>query len=150
MSDSVYIDLVVRYLHFLAIFVMFSLLTVEHMLLKDQFDSSWLKRIAIVDMALGISALTALLAGIALWFWVGKPAGFYNGNWLFHIKVGLFVLMGILSFVPSRFIAKQCKVMPKEVVVPRYIVHTIRLELSFLCIIPLLAVLMANGIGYIA
>lgn len=148
MSDSFHADLLVRYAHFLGIFVMFALLSVQHMILKDQVDSTWIKRIAIVDIAFGISALVALLAGIGLWFWVGKPAGFYNGNWIFHTKVALFVLVGILSFVPTRFIAKQRKKRSPIVVVPRHIVHIIRLELLFLCLIPLLAVLMANGVGY--
>lgn len=148
MNDFLHADLAVRYIHFLGIFIMFSLLSIEHMVLKDRIDGGWIKRIAIVDIAFGVSALAVLLAGIGLWFWVGKPTGFYNNNWIFHTKVSLFVLIGILSFVPSRFIRKQRNSLSQSAAVPRYIVHIIRLELLFLCIIPLLAVLMANGVGY--
>lgn len=149
MSESLSAELLVRYVHFLAIFVMFSLLSIQHMVMNGQIDNNGIKRIAIVDIAFGVSALSALLAGIGLWFWVGKPAGFYHGNWIFHTKVTLFVLVGILSFIPTRFIAKHRKNSTEIVVVPRFIVHIIRLELLLLCLIPLLAVLMANGVGYI-
>ena len=148
MNDFLHTDLFVRYIHFLGIFVMFSLLTIEHTVLKDRVDSGWIKRIAIVDIAFGISALVVLLAGIGLWFWVGKPAGFYNDNWIFHAKVSLFILIGLLSFFPSWFIRQQRNSLHESTTVPRFIVHIIRLELLFLCIIPLLAVLMANGVGY--
>lgn len=148
MSD-LFADLAVRYLHFLAIFAMFALLSIEHVSLKGRVDSDGLKRMAIVDAAFGISALIALFAGIGMWFLVGKPAGFYNNNWIFHTKVTLFVLVGILSFIPTRFIAKQRKKTALDgILVPRSIVHIIRLELFLLCLIPLLAVLMANGVGY--
>lgn len=148
MGAFLYADLLVRYLHFIAIFVMFALLSIEHMVLKSQVDADWFKRIVIVNIAFGISALIALAAGVALWFWVGKPAGFYNNNWIFHTKLTLFILIGLMSLIPTRFIKQQRKQALVVVTVPRYVVHVIRLELTFLCLIPLLAVLMANGVGY--
>lgn len=148
MSDF-FAELAIRYLHFLAIFAMFALLSIEHVGLKGRVDFDWLKRMAVVDAAFGISALIALLAGLGMWFLVGKPTGFYNNNWVFHTKVALFILVGILSFIPTRFIAKHRKIAALDgVLVPRSIVHIVRLELLLLCLIPLLAVLMANGVGY--
>lgn len=148
MSDILFADLVVRYLHFLAIFVMFSLLSIEHLLLKGELNKAWLNRVAIVDTAYGVAALIVLLCGAGLWFWVGKPSGFYNQNWIFHTKIALFVTVGILSFIPTRFISRQRKTTAITYPVPRSITLIIRLELTLLCLIPLLAVLMANGVGY--
>lgn len=148
MGAFLYADLLVRYLHFIAIFMMFALLTIEHMVLTSQVGADWFKRVVIVNTAFGISALVALAAGVALWFWVGKPAGFYNNNWIFHTKLTLFFLIGLMSFIPTRFIRQQRKQALAVVTVPKYVVHVIRLELTFLCLIPLLAVLMANGVGY--
>jgi putative membrane protein len=142
-------DLLIRYFHFLAIFAMFSLLTVQHMLLKGQVEAKLMKKISILDVAYGVSALVALLAGLALWFWVGKPAGFYSHNWVFHTKLTLFVLVALLSFLPTRFIMKNRRT-SSDVTVPKSIVMVIRMELLLLCIIPLLAVLMANGVGYVS
>lgn len=140
-------DLLVRYFHFLAIFVLFSLLTVEHMLLKSRVEAATMKKLAVLDIAFGISALVVLVAGLGLWLWVGKPAGFYSHNWVFHTKVTLFVVVGILSFFPTRFIVKNRRT-TVDVDVPKWIVMLVRVELLLLCIIPLLAVLMANGVGY--
>lgn len=142
-------DLVVRYLHFMAVFVMFSLLTIEHLLLKGRVETKWFKKIVVIDTFYGISALLALLCGVGLWFWVGKPAGFYSDNWVFHTKITLFVLIGLLSFIPTTFIIRNRRHDPEFIDVPKYIVMVIRLELTLLCTIPLLAVLMANGVGYI-
>ncbi len=141
-------DLFIRYFHFLGIFAMFALLTVQHMLLKGQVAAGGMKKIAGIDAAYGASALVVLLCGLGLWLWVGKPAGFYSHNWVFHTKVTLFVLIGILSIIPTMFILKNRK-KATAVDVPKYIVMLIRVELLLLCIIPLLAVLMANGVGYI-
>lgn len=141
-------DLFVRYFHFLGIFAMFALLTVQHMLLKGQVAAGGMKKIAGIDAAYGASALVVLLCGLGLWLWVGKPAGFYSHNWVFHTKVTLFVLVGILSIFPTLFILKNRK-KTTTVDVPKYIVMLVRFELLLLCIIPLLAVLMANGVGYI-
>lgn len=141
-------DLFVRYFHFLGIFAMFALLTVQHMLLKGQVAAGGMKKIAVIDAAYGAAALVVLLCGLGLWLWVGKPAGFYSHNWVFHTKVTLFVLVGILSIFPTLFILKNRK-KTTTVDVPKYIVMLVRFELLLLCIIPLLAVLMANGVGYI-
>ena len=141
-------DLFIRYFHFLGIFAMFALLTVQHMQLKGRVEAGAMRKIAAIDAAYGACALVVLLCGLGMWFWVGKPAGFYSHNWVFHTKVTLFVLVGILSFVPTRFILKNRK-NEVPVDVPKSIVMLIRMQLLLMCIIPLLAVLMANGVGYI-
>jgi putative membrane protein len=141
-------EILVRYAHFLAIFIMFSLVTTQHMLLKGQVQARAMKKIAILDAAYGASALAVLLAGLSLWFWVGKPVGFYSHNWVFHTKITLFVLVALVSFVPTRFILKNRNT-SVDITVPKSIVMCIRVEMLLLCIIPLLAVLMASGVGYV-
>ncbi len=142
-------DLVVRYMHFIAIFVVFSLLTIEHLLLKDEVEAKWFKKIVVVDLAYSISLIVTLICGLGLWLWVGKPAGFYADNWVFHAKVSLFALVCLCSFIPTAFIFRNRKKVPQAVHVPKLIVWVIRGELLLLVCIPFLAVLMANGVGYI-
>jgi putative membrane protein len=61
----------------------------------------------------------------------------------------LFVLIGILSIYPTVFFLKNRKGDPlEEVAVPKGIFWALRLELLLLVIIPILAGLMAKGIGY--
>jgi putative membrane protein len=140
-------EILVRYFHFIAIFILFSLLTVQHLLLKGAVEPSTFKRIRIIDMAYGITVFIVLCAGLGLLFWVGKPAGFYTHNWIFHTKVTLFALTAFLSIIPTVFILKNRKT-TVAITVPKSILMVVRMELLLLCIIPLLAVLMANGVGY--
>jgi putative membrane protein len=79
----------------------------------------------------------------------GKPSVVYSKNWIFHTKLTLFVFVGLLSIYPTVFFSRNRKGDPEEVVqVPQLVVWVIRSELLLLFIIPLLAGLMAHGIGF--
>lgn len=140
--------IIFRYLHFVAIFGVVSTVVAQHMLIKEQMTREEIKRISVVDGIYGISAVVVLGVGLTLWFLVGKPAGFYTSNWIFHMKLGLFLIVGLVSIVPTRFYLKNRKGTPTELVaIPKQLKMVIRLELLLLFLIPLLATLMANGIG---
>ncbi|EDY86008.1 conserved hypothetical protein [gamma proteobacterium HTCC5015] len=140
-------EIIIRYAHFLSIFVLFALLTAEHLLLKPQVSRADMKRLGIIDIAYGVTALVVLAAGLALWMGVGKPAEFYTKNPVFHAKFGLFILIGLLSIAPTVFFIKQRKTTAESITVPKSLIHIVRLELTLLVAMPLLAVLMAKGIG---
>lgn len=109
-----------------------------------------LARLAKIDAIYGIAALTLLIAGLILWLAsVGKPAVFYSKNWIFHAKISLFITVGLLSVYPTVFFIKSRKGDPETTIkVPGAVFMCLRLELLLLLIIPLLAGLMAKGIGY--
>jgi putative membrane protein len=140
-------EILVRYLHFIGIFIIVSALFAEHMLLKKEMSGSELQKLARIDLFYGLTAIIVLVAGLILWFWVGKPSAFYTRNFLFHIKLTLFLVLGILSIYPSVFFVKNRKSKLDKIVVPNSIKILIRIELMILFIIPLLAVFMARGIG---
>lgn len=137
----------VKYLHLLGVFVLFSSLVVEHVLVKPEMSNADLKKILAIDLIYGLSVLVVLTAGLSLWFLVGKPSGFYSSNPVFHIKVGLFLLIGLLSIYPTAFFLKNRKSSASFIALPKAVVMFIRVELLFLVLIPLLAVLMAQGYG---
>jgi putative membrane protein len=124
-----------------------SLLVVEHVLVKDKLDSQDLKRLVFIDAAYGISALVVLSAGLALWFWVGKPAAFYSENLVFQAKLTAFVLMGLISIHPTMFYLRHRNSADTHIQVPKTVIHCIRAETLLLVLIPLLAVFMARGYG---
>jgi putative membrane protein len=97
----------------------------------------------------GLGAVLVLIAGLTLWFWVGKPAEFYTKNWIFHTKLTLFIVLGLLSIYPTVFFLRNRKGhdMDTEIRVPIGIFVCLRLELVLLFIIPLLATFMSLGIG---
>lgn len=143
-------EILLRYIHFISIFAIVGTLTAEHLLLKKQMTRAELRRIATIDAIYGIAALCLLAAGLTLWLGsFGKPAIYYTKNWVFHIKLGLFALVGILSIYPTVFFIKNRKGNPTEVVtMPPTIIMLLRIELLLVAIIPLLAGLMARGVGY--
>lgn len=142
------LEIFLRYLHFISIFVVVSTVVAEHLLLGPSLSRQDIRRLSKIDGLYGIASILVVGAGLAMWFGVGKPAAFYSQNWIFLCKVGLFVLVGILSVHPSVFFARQRKGDPTDrVEIPSSIKWSIRAELFLLFLIPLLAILMARGFG---
>ncbi|WP_371231069.1 DUF2214 family protein [Pseudomonas sp. QE6] len=146
---------IAAYLHYLSIFILFALLVLEHRLFRLPLDLERARSLIVIDIAYGACAGVVLLTGAARVLWFAKGADFYLHNSLFHAKVGLFVLVALLSILPTmtflnwrndlkagripQVSARQCKL----------VTMTIRLELLALLILPLLATLMARGYGMI-
>lgn len=147
---------IVAYLHYLSIFALFALLSIEHVLFKAPLDLSRARSLMITDIAYGICAGLVLLTGAARVLWFGKGIAYYMGNSLFHAKVGLFILAALLSILPTYvFFNWRNAVRVGQVPVPsprqvKLVTWSIRLELLLLLVIPLLATLMARGYGVIA
>jgi putative membrane protein len=143
-------ELILRYLHFISIFTIVGTLVSEHVLLKKSLSRAELKRLSRIDAIYGLAALTLLSVGLTLWLGgFGKPAVYYSKNWIFHTKISLFALIGILSIYPTMFFIKNSKGNPQEtVVIPSVLFWMLRLELLILLIIPFLAGLMSRGIGF--
>ncbi len=143
-------EIFLRYIHFISIFTIVGSLVAEYLLLKKTMRRSEISRLAKIDAVYGLAALTLLAAGLILWLGsYGKPAIYYNLNWVFHLKLGLFALLGIASIYPTLFFIKQRKGKPEEEIeIPAKIFWILRFELLLLLIIPLVAGLMARGIGY--
>lgn len=146
----------VAYLHYLSIFALFALLSIEHVLFKAPLDLSRARSLMITDIAYGICAGVVLATGVARVLWFAKGTGYYLGNSLFHAKVGLFILVGLLSILPTYvFFNWRNAVQAGQVPEPsprqlRLVTWSIRLELLLLLVIPLLAALMARGYGVIS
>ena len=142
-------EILLRYLHFVSIFAIVGTLVSEHLLLKPKLTRAEIGRISRIDAVYGIAALTLLTVGFTLWLGgVGKPTAFYSNNWIFHTKITLFALIGILSIYPTVFFLRNRKGNADELVtVPTAVFWMLRFELTLLAIIPFLAGLMARGIG---
>jgi putative membrane protein len=144
------LEIFLRYLHFISIFAIVGALSSEHLLLKKQLTRAEIKRLSRVDAVYGIAALLLLTVGLTLWFsGVGKPSVYYTKNWIFHTKITLFAAIGLLSIYPTIFFVKNAKGDAGELVeVPQSVFWMLRFELLLLFIIPLLAGLMAHGVGF--
>jgi putative membrane protein len=142
-------EIILRYLHFISIFAIVGALVGEHLFLKKKMTPEELGRLSRIDAVYGIAALALLGVGLTLWLGgFGKPTDFYSKNWIFHLKLTLFTIVGLLSIYPTVFFLKNRNSKHASVEIPSAIFWMIRLELLLLFIIPLLAGLMAKAIGY--
>ena len=84
-----------------------------------------IKRIPKIDGIYGLGAILVLVAGLLLWFAVGKPAQFYSRNWIFHTKLTMFVVLGLLSIYPTIFFLKNRKGddLDTEITVPKAVIE---------------------------
>ena len=147
------LDALLAYAHFLSIFATFAMLAVELVLCKGALTLPQVRRLGRIDIAYFACAMAVLGSGIARLLWGAKGAAFHMHNPAFHMKMGLFVLVGVLSIAPTmRFIAwrkrlgadAQAVIGADEVKRAARLLH---IELALLAAIPLCAVLMSRGIG---
>ncbi|SMD42644.1 putative membrane protein [Aquiflexum balticum DSM 16537] len=143
-------EIILRYLHFISVFAIVGALVSEHLLLKSTLSRKEILRLSKIDGVYGLAVLSLLGVGMTLWLGgIGKPTEFYSSNPIFHIKLTLFVVIGLLSIYPTVFFIKQAKGDPIEMVaIPKSIFWMVRFELLILLIMPILAGLMAKGIGF--
>lgn len=139
------------WLHYLGFALMLACLVLEHRLFRPTVDAPTLRVLARIDGLYGMLAGVQIGTGIARMF-LEKGAGYYLHNPVFHAKLGLFVLVGLLSIYPTvSFIRLRRQagsgVGPVEEGTVRRVVMVIRAELLGMLLLPLLAALMARGVG---
>ncbi|WP_296228723.1 DUF2214 family protein [Ralstonia sp. UBA689] len=146
-------DALLAYLHYISIFTMIVFLSAEAVVLRPDMTPEIRQRLARYDAVFGMAALAVLITGGLRVFYGAKGAAFYLHNPVFHIKLGLFILVGLLSIMPTVAILrwkKQGKTLPDFVPTPSEIAKVRRwvmIESHLIVFIPLAAVLMARGIG---
>src|SRR6478609_6966264 len=89
------------FLHHLAAFTLVAAVAVEFVLLKGELTLWSARRLQVADMVLGIAATILLLVGLARVFWFEKGAAYYFHNHAFLTKFALFILVALLSIVPT-------------------------------------------------
>lgn len=146
--------IILKYIHFIGIFLVVGGVFSEMFLMKKRMSRDEIKKLSIVDGIYGAGAVLAVGAGLVLWLSdIGKPAIFYSDNGLVYWKLGVFGIVGIISIIPTVFFGKN-KVSKKNsdgeemVEMPSSIKRLVQLEFLLLLILPLLGLLMANGLSF--
>jgi putative membrane protein len=141
------------FLHHIAAFTLFAALVVELILIREVLTVGTARRLQVADMVFGISAGVLIVVGLLRVFYFEKGAYYYFHTWTFIAKLALFVIVGLVSIVPTleflswRKAVKQGQapsVSPDKVRALRSIMHW---ELVGLVVIILMAALMAKGVG---
>ncbi|MFN7608918.1 MAG: DUF2214 family protein [Ralstonia sp.] len=148
-----WLDALLAYLHYISIFTLIVFLTAEAVVLRPDMTPEIRKRLGRYDAVYGVAAVAVVVTGVLRVIYGAKGYAFYVHNPVFHIKIGLFILVGLLSIGPTINILrwnKQGKTLPEFVPTPSEIAKTRRwvmIESHLIIFIPLAAVLMARGIG---
>jgi putative membrane protein len=141
------------FLHHVAAFTLFAAIVLEFVLLRGTLTVENARKILRADMILGISAGVLLIVGLARVFHFEKGAYYYFHTWTFIAKLSLFIIVGLLSIIPTmeflrwRPALKSGEVpalSPERLKTIRSVLHY---ELIGVVLIILFAALMAKGIG---
>ena len=140
-------------LHHIAAFAVTATLVYEFVAFRKNLTVHEAKRILHVDTAYGISAAIVIIAGLLRVFYFEKGSAFYLNNTMYWIKMGLFILAGLISIYPTvRFLKWRTNL--KEDKAPEFsddeykkIRLFVHLELVCILLILLVAPMMARGIG---
>ncbi len=143
----------VAYLHYLGILGVGAALVVEWLYCRPGLSVTDIGKIVRADLIYGICAGLVVATGILRVLYFGKGRAFYLTNPIFLLKVGLFLLVGLISVYPTvaflnwrRIVAKTGHTPSDDGQIFR-LARVVRIELAILATLPLLAALMARGIG---
>jgi len=141
------------FLHHVAAFVLFAALVVEFVLIRDELTLRSARKLQAADAVLGIAAGMLLVVGLLRVYHFEKGALYYFNTWTFIAKLSLFVILALVSVVPTieflswRRAVKEGQAPVVEASKLRLIRSIIHLELVGIVLIILFAALMAKGVG---
>jgi putative membrane protein len=139
--------------HHIALLLMVAVLGAEAVLLRQTASEALLKSLGRLDALYGLSSLALLLIGSARLSMGAKGIEFYSGNPVFWLKIALFVVIGLISIVPTlRFIRWKRTFAATGVLPDAHLwVQTRKLAMVQLHLLPFVAIAaaaMARGIGH--
>jgi putative membrane protein len=143
----------VAYAHYLSIMLSFGALVLERRLIKANPSRGEATLMVITDVVYGIAALTLLVSGILRVLYFGQGSDFYTENPVFWWKVGLYLAVGTLSLYPTvTYILWAIPLRKGELpqvseALAGRLKWILNIELVGFATIPLLATLMARGVG---
>ena len=146
-------DFILACFHHLAVFALFAIIAAEIVMLRPEISASGIARLARLDLIYGIDAGVVLVAGFLRVFFGAKGPDYYFHNHVFWTKIAVFVLVGLLSILPTlrflqwrRALAADPSALPTaaQIKSAKLIVH---IEATLILLLPILGAAMARGYG---
>jgi putative membrane protein len=147
-------DALIAYLHFAAIFTLLWFFAKEWTLFKAGPEKLDANRLALADAGIGLSAMAVAATGMTRALAGIKPWVFYSHNPVFLAKVGIFILISLISIVPTKAFLRWRKAARADAAFRpdpaewRRMRVILMIELHLLALLPLLAAMMSRGIGW--
>ncbi len=139
------------FLHHLCAFILVAAVAIEFTLIRQQLTLESARRLQATDVVLGAAAGALLVIGLLRVFFFEKGADYYFHSYAFLTKFVLFIIVGLLSIIPTmEFLSWREEIKAGEVPVMdakqrRRVAMIIHSELAAIVIILLCAAIMARG-----
>jgi putative membrane protein len=143
------------FLHHAAAFVIVGVLTAELVVLGGELTTTSARSVLRMDAAYGVAAAVLLIVGFGRVLYTEKGPGYYFHSVPFLVKIGLFLIVGLLSVYPTleylswRGALRAGKAPVLEAPVRRRLRLIVHIELTLLFVIMLCAAMMARLIGFV-
>jgi putative membrane protein len=139
------------FLHHLCAFTLVSAVAIEFALIRGELTLASARRLQVTDLVLGIAAGALLVVGLLRVFFFEKGPEYYRHSHAFHAKLGIFILIGLASIVPTiEFLSWRGALRAGQVPVidagkRKVVTAIIHGELAGIVVILLCAAIMARG-----
>jgi putative membrane protein len=147
------LEALLAYAHLLAIFTLIVFLTSEAALCRPEWlNAALVERLAKIDTVYGISAGAVLATGLLRVFLGVKGSAWYWHNPLLWVKLGLFLVVGLLSIGPTIRFLRWRRALRADGSLPaadevRRVRKLVMVQAHIIPVIPLAAVFLARGFG---
>ncbi len=139
------------FLHHVSAFTLVSALAIEFALIRQDLTPSSAHWLRVTDRVLGIAAGALFVIGLLRVFFFEKGAAYYFHSHAFLTKFSLFILVGLLSIIPTmefvswRGALEAGQVPAMQAKKRKLVTAIIHGELASIVIIVLCAAIMARG-----
>jgi putative membrane protein len=147
------LEAILAYIHILAILSMVVFISSEAALCRSEWmNARVVERLVRVDMIYGIAAVLVLASGLARTYWGYKGGGWYWTNWLLHLKLGMFIVVALMSIKPTLMYRRWRRELQATGALPSDAQITdarkwVMIQAHIIAIIPIAAVFLARGFG---
>jgi putative membrane protein len=149
-----WIDALLAYLHYTAVFLLFAFLTVQLILVRGPLDERVVRLLGRMDIWYFSSAIAALATGLLRATLGAKGADFYFNAWPIYAKLALFIAVGMISVTPTLTYIRWRRAFDADAAwrVPAgeqaRIRRLVMIEIHLAAMIPVFAVIMSRGLGH--
>jgi putative membrane protein len=154
--NSAAADLHLAIAHHLLIFLLAGIIAFEIGVIRLTMIGADIDRVGRVDAWYGILAVAIVVVGFSRAIFAAKGWGYYSVNGFFWAKMAAFVVVGLLSIVPTvriirwrRALAKNAAFTPAAADILS-VKRFLWAEVAFFALIPACAAAMARGYGSLA
>lgn len=99
--DALWLDFLLAAVHHVLVFGIFVILAMELVYARPGMNSAAVRRVAAIDAFYGAIATLIIIVGFSRAIYGLKGWEYYATNPLFWTKIGLFVIVGLLSIGPT-------------------------------------------------